>query len=179
MVSGRYLDPSSTSVFQNTEYLYFAREKVSSITASCRCRGWNATLVQIKNKAVQLHIEENMPISKTYCSQPNKYRSFYYIGLYLLRGEWTWPDNTTLGSFRKWNVRSRLDNDLECNEPNGYKTTCFDPSEAEYFQNSTQIFACNGPNLGNWYDKPDSSRWFYICERPKTNTNEILGKSAL
>ena len=161
--SGRNGKPQ-ISRYRLKEYLYFTNEKLDLFSAYCRCLGWGAQLLTIRDNSEQQHINQNMPKLPSDCNAPPN-KAFFYMGLYLYQGVWTWPDNTTLGSFRNWKQKKG-----RCNiEPNGYQN-CF-TNEEDNFQNSTQIFACNTDHgeRGKWFDKHESqSRWYYICERPYT-----------
>ena len=163
--------PNRTSVLERTEYLYFATEGVTSGTAFCRCRNWKSKLLQIKSFEIQRHINHYMP-------RPQDCRTarYYYIGLYRQPSRrWLWPDNTPLRKrdYKNWYIHGST-----CkNEPDGYNPDCYQRTDFRYEQNSTRIFACNGPKRGRWFDTEDSSKSYFICERPyvpKTKTSKCV-----
>ena len=108
-----------------------------------------------------------MPKLNESCQQSSPH-GFYYIGLYRVNGRWLWPDNTRLRNYNNWFMRSK---NSACNEPNGYNKACFKENVEAFHQDSVQIFACNGTKQGKWFDKSDTSHWYYICERPVPPAN--------
>ena len=149
--------PAKCSRLENLEYMYFTHEKVNYFHARNHCRDLNADLVIIRNKAIQDHIVENMPM-KLSCSK----KVFYYIGLYRdSSGQFVWNDGSSL-NYSNWRT---LNDSKPCNdEPNGYKNCTSQPGDA----NATQISGCKTErfNVGDWFDKDQTkSMWYYICQR--------------